>query len=312
VLYHWRKLPGSVAADIDAKESVPQRQVAAVNAHLQRCQIRAVARSHPTTPHRVQLHPEPRSDWPLVSVVLAGEHRAALLRSLESIFEVTDYPRFEVILVGGADANGFPGKPRMKRVSLDGQFTVPRAVNVAEKAASGDVLVLIEDGVVVLTPQWLQALVWPLETPGIGAVGPVLTTPDLTVRSAGVVLSSRNGPLEDALTGLRKDADGHAGSLSCMREVSSIRGPGMALTRRTFVEHCGFREDYRVSGYDVDLCLRLRRAGDRVLCTPQAVLAVEASLHAQDSFDSALLSDVWADVLARGDPYYRSELARSM
>ena len=50
ILYHWRKLPGSIAAATDAKDGIPELQAAAVTAHLERAGVAAFARPHPTLP----------------------------------------------------------------------------------------------------------------------------------------------------------------------------------------------------------------------------------------------------------------------
>ena len=70
ILYHWRRIPGSVAFGGDEKRSIEPRQAAAVNAHLERCGIPAVARSNPAHAHRLLISPKPRPDHPPVSVVI--------------------------------------------------------------------------------------------------------------------------------------------------------------------------------------------------------------------------------------------------
>ncbi|MGH2988389.1 MAG: glycosyltransferase family 2 protein, partial [Solirubrobacterales bacterium] len=70
VLYHWRAVPGSIAAGVDEKSGVPALQAAAVNAHLRRRGIAATAVPHPEIPHRARLVPEPRSEHPLVSAIV--------------------------------------------------------------------------------------------------------------------------------------------------------------------------------------------------------------------------------------------------
>jgi glycosyltransferase involved in cell wall biosynthesis len=312
ILYHWRKIPGSVAADINAKEAVPRQQVDAVNAHLRRCGIRAVARAHPRLPHRVQLQAEARTDWPPVSVVFASDRPQRARRCLEAILQTTTYPDFEVIVAAPSQTDELQRMSSVKTVVLDkAAFTVPAGVNTAARTADGDILVLLQDNVAGVTPDWLEALVWPLETPRVGAVGPVLTSSGGSVQSAGLVLRpSQHKAFEDALSGFSNDADGFAGSLSCAREVSSVRAACIAVAQSTFSECGGFREDFRAGAYGVDLCLRIRRGGSDVLCAPHAVLTLDGE-NDDDPMDHALLLDVWRDVFKDGDPYYRQELPLS-
>ena len=70
ILYHWRKLPGSLAAAVDAKPDIPRLAAAAVNAHPSRCGVAAFAQPHPTLPHRATIHPRPRSRRPRATVIV--------------------------------------------------------------------------------------------------------------------------------------------------------------------------------------------------------------------------------------------------
>src|SRR5439155_18924567 len=73
---------------------------AAVNATRRRLGLAARARPHRTIPHRVTVEPEPRESWPPVSVVVATRDAPEHIgRCLESIFSLTAYPSFEVVVV---------------------------------------------------------------------------------------------------------------------------------------------------------------------------------------------------------------------
>jgi GT2 family glycosyltransferase len=78
VLYHWRAIPGSVAAGEDEKPGIGELQASAVTAHLKRRRIPARAEPNPIHPHRARLVPDPAWEPPPVSVVSDGGslHRA--------------------------------------------------------------------------------------------------------------------------------------------------------------------------------------------------------------------------------------------
>ena len=86
------------------------------------------------------------------------------------------------------------------------------------------------------------------------------------------------------------------------------------MTRRVVFEEVGrFDESFPVDFNDVDYCLRLRRAGYRVVFTPWARLYhhESASFGARRQ-DLEALSEMrrrWADVIDR-DPYYNPNLTR--
>jgi O-antigen biosynthesis protein len=305
-LYHWRKVPGSVAADVNAKPQVPRRQVEAVNAHLERCGDRAIARAHPRIPHRVELHPEPREDWPSVSIVVAGTDRDRLSRCLESIFRHTSYPLFDVVVAAATEIDTSSDGRALTLLRIDGPLIRSRLANAAVTGSAGDVVLLVDEGVTISDPDWVRHLVWPLESKTVGVVGPVVLAPDKTVWSAGLVVSRRT--VADAMRGLRSDSDGYAGSLSCSREVSGIGSTCLALQRRTHQSFGGFDESYRQEHYDADFCLRVRQAGKRVLVTPRTTVTYDAQA-VENSIDRALFLDVWSKVIRDGDPYHSAGIA---
>ncbi len=93
-----------------------------------------------------------------------------------------------------------------------------------------------------------------LEDPTIAAAGPVLFRPNGQVESAGISFSTRSG----RVSVLRSVPP-------CTSEVDAISGACLALDSSV-------RFDGRYQFYfeDVDLCIRLKKAGRRVVLVPQA------------------------------------------
>jgi O-antigen biosynthesis protein len=311
ILYHWRKLPGSIAAATDAKDGIPQLQAEAVTAHLERTGVAAVAGPHPTLPHRTILLPGPRPRWPGVTVVVpTRDAPSRLARCLASLFSRTTYPSFTVLLVdnGTTDPDAlrsFEDYP-VEVLPFDEPFNFSRANNLGVAAARGEYVVLLNNDTEIRTPEWLEVLVSLAEADGVGAVGPLLVYPDGSVQHAGVVLGIR-GTADHIMRGFPATADGYAGSLSCTREVSAVTGACLAIGRGLYEDAGGLDERFATHYQDVDLCLRLRRLGRRNLYTPRAVVRHDEGATRGDHYDRldrALLLDAWGETIARGDPYY--------
>jgi GT2 family glycosyltransferase len=266
--------------------------------------------------HRVELHPKPREDWPLVSIVVPTKDSPdEIRRCLDSIFEATRYPLFEVIVVdsGTTDPRALEvlTSHDVEVVQLEGRFNFSRANNVGVRAANGKHVVLLNNDTEVLCADWLQTLVWHVELPGVGAVGPLLMYADGSVQHAGVVLGAR-GTADHVMAGFPSDVDGYAGSLACTREVSAVTAACMIVPRDMYTSLGGLSEDFRTHYQDVDFCLRLREAGMRVLFTPRTRLRHDQGVSRGDFYDHldrALLLDRWGDVIALGDPYYSRNLS---
>ncbi|MCZ6770744.1 MAG: glycosyltransferase, partial [Proteobacteria bacterium] len=179
ILYHWRKISGSVAYGLDEKSDIGDLQVAAVNAHLERCGVAASACAHPTIGHRVVIKTKPRKTWPLVSIIIPSKDAPCHIgRCLQSIFTRTTYQDFEVIVVdnGTTDpqALAYLRQYSLKIVSYNEKFNFSRANNLGIAEARGEYVVLLNNDTEIVTPEWIEVMLFHMELPDVGAVGPLL------------------------------------------------------------------------------------------------------------------------------------------
>ena len=228
ILYHWRKLPGSIASSTDAKAGISELQAAAVARHLDRTGIAALARANPDFPHRAMIQPAPT---PAVAPRLGDRARRRTPRStlraaFDSIFTRSTYPNFGVTLVdtGTTDPRALRVVRRATRSRFfrtEGGSTSLASTTWRRAHTDGEILVFLNNDTEVETPGWLEVMVSLAELEGVGAVGPLLLYPNGTVQHAGVVLGLR-GTADHIMRGFPSDVDGYAGSLTCTREVSAV------------------------------------------------------------------------------------------
>lgn len=315
ILYHWRKTPDSVAEKADAKPRIGLLQEKAVNSHLERVGLPGHARQL-KLPHRLSILPLKRESYSRVSVVIPSRDAPKVLeRCLRSIFEKTSYPDFEVILVDNDTTD--PASIKLmeqypvRRIPFPGEFNFSRANNVGAESATGDLLVFLNNDTAVVSEDWLQNLAYYAEQPEVGATGALLIYEDSTVQHAGVILGMR-GTADHAMRGFPMSVDGYAGNLACAREVSVVTAACLMIRASLFRELGGFNPHYFTAYQDVDLCLRLRARGLRVICTPRACLLHDEFVSRPQSYydmvDRMLLLDQWEEVIERGDPYYNRNL----
>lgn len=316
ILYHWRAIPGSIAAGTDQKAGVEELQPRAVSAHLERIGAGARAVPHATIPHRAVLAPlngSPPSAK--VSVVIAaGRERRDLERLLGSLFANTSHPDFEVIVVAPAGGSQPGGDERVKWVVDEGEgANRARANNLGAAAASGTYLLFLAPELEVVEPDWIGQLLLHAGLPGVAAVGPMLVRPDNQVEQAGVAIGLRD-PAAPMLAGADADGDGYYGSLPCAREVSALSSDCMLVAKAAFDAEAGFNELYSSEYEDFDLCRRLASGGLKAVYAPRPRLVThrtEASKRAAlDIVDRALFVDNWYDDLLRGDPYFNPNFGR--
>jgi GT2 family glycosyltransferase len=314
VLYHWRRTPGSIAHKADAKPEIDALQQRAVNAHLERLKLPAKA-GRANSPHRLRIVPGPRRTYPLISLIIPTKDAPQLLRRcLSSIAKLTSYPEVEVVLVDNQTTD--PEALRLieefpvRKVPLADPFNFSRAINEGARAAVGEFVVFLNNDTEIVVADWLEQLLYYAEQADVGAVGSLLLYDNGTVQHAGVVLGMR-GTADHVMRGFPAESDGYAGTLACAHEVSAVTAACMMMRKSVFEEIGGMNEHFFTEYQDVDLCLRLRERGLRIIYTPQAKLVHHESASRQkyyDMIDRMLLLDRWESAIDEGDPYYNQNL----
>ncbi len=222
VLYHWRAVPGSIAAGAMEKPEAGVLQTEAVSGHLRRRKIPAHPAPHPSIAHRTRIVADPGARMPSVSiVVVAEEGEERLRRCLDSILEHSDRSLIELIVV--AEPGEHPLDPAWEALRVErapGPVRPAVARNAGAAAAGGDLIVFCGESVEVTAEGWLSEMALFAQMPGVGAVGPVLRRPDGRVAQAGFAVGLYD-PVSPAHAGEPADGDGYYGSLCCAREVSA-------------------------------------------------------------------------------------------
>lgn len=318
IAYKWRAIEGSLARGSDEKSGIDLLQHRAVNEHLARIGRTWCAENHPSLPHRLVLLPSRRTREPRVSIVIPSRNQGEVLgRCLDSLFTMTDYPDFEVIVVDNrttdpvavAHMQHFP----IKRIAYkETKFNYSAANNLGVRAADGELLVLLNNDTEVIDTDWLRKMSMHFEDERVGAVGATLLYPNRSVQHAGVILGPR-GTADHVMRGFEEWADGYAGSLAVSREVSAVTAACMMLPLDLFKQVGGFSTDFAKHYQDVDLCLKIREKGLRLVQSANARLIHHESLSRKsdgyDLGDRAILIDRWREWINEGDPYYNSGFA---
>jgi glycosyltransferase involved in cell wall biosynthesis len=296
VLYHWRRIQGSVAFHGDQKGAIEPIQAAAVNAHLKRINIPAIAEPHPTLAHRLTIKPAPRKSAPSVLVVVRDATASdSNPECLSSILGRSTYSNFQVL------------RPRLPHSVIAAQD--PRVMigdTGVRKYGTADYLVWIDSDLELLTPDWIEHLLLYCEQPQIACATPLILNRDGAVWDAGLVLGM-NGLIGYPMRGLPADSDGYAGSLSCAREVTCASGACMMVSRQRLEALGDLVQYYQDSLYQgADLSLRAATAGFRNIVNPRVTLRRLDNSSAAEGceLDRELFKDRWGAIAKYGDRYY--------
>jgi len=129
------------------------------------------------------------------------------------------------------------------------------------------------------------------------------------VEHAGIVVGANN-IAQPAYRGFPADDAGTANrQLQLTRNCSAVSSACMLTRREIFQEVGGFDANLSGALADVDLCLKIRRAGYLIVYTPFARLYWHDAPGKIDMAGQGLMEQRWAGVL-HGDPYYNPNLSR--
>lgn len=277
VLYHWRELPGSTAAAAFEKPQLVAAQRQVIMDTLRRRGESGEPRLGAAGWRIEYALPDPQ---PLVSIVIPTRDRVELLRScIASIHARTSYRAYEIVLVDN-DSHEARAEAYLNQLARTGKARVIRYLkpfnyaaqcNLGVREARGAMIALLNNDIEVLTPGWLNELVSLAARPGTGLVGATLYYPDGTLQHAGVVLGL-NGVGDRPWIGTQRGFAGPYGRARAVREVSAMITACAVVSRERYLKAGGMNEMLAVSCNDLDLCLRLTRAGYHHLLTPYAEL----------------------------------------
>lgn len=158
-------------------------------------------------------------------------------------------------------------------ISHDEPFNWSRANNLAAAQGTAPILLFVNNDVEMLSRHWDVALQRQLAQPGVGAVGALLLYPDRTIQHGGMIMGmGSGGPVHEGV-GLPGASPGPMERLAHPRAASAVTGAFLAITRQVFDQIGGFdATELSIAFNDVDLCLKVRRAGLLVVQTPHIQL----------------------------------------
>lgn len=281
VLYHWRIHAGSVTSTSEQK---PYAYVAALRALNEALERRGEAGRVEDIPGLLGFYVV-RYDIVRpgrVSVIIpTRDHAEDLQRCLGSLFEKTQYPDYEVVVIdNGSTEFGalevlrtFEQREasRLRVLRHDVPFNFSEINNFGVRNSTGSYLVFLNNDTEILEGDWLTAMMRQAQRPSVGAVGAKLLYADDTVQHAGVVIGI-GGIAGHSHRQSKRDDLGYFNALATVQNYSAVTAACMMMRREVFDEVGGFDERLKVAYNDVDLCLRLREAGYLNVFLPYVVL----------------------------------------
>ncbi|WGL53698.1 glycosyltransferase [Nocardioides sp. BP30] len=271
VLHHARAGSGRLLDPV-----ATPAHVAVVQSHLDRVGIAATARPG-QVPGSVSVERQPDVDTS-VSVIIPtigsrgtafGERRTFVVEAIRSLLVGSGHRDVEFVVVYDEPT---PAevldelralRARVRLVPFREEFNFSVKCNVGAALATGEVLVFLNDDTEARTPGVVENLIAPLREEGVGMTGPKLLFEDLRIQHAGV--NYGDGDVFHSYYRAGPEDTGTLGDLWINREVSALTGACIAIRADLFREIGGFVESLPLNYNDVDLSLKVRRLGHRLV-----------------------------------------------
>ena len=203
------------------------------------------------------------SEWPFVSIVIPMRNEAETIGALLDCVLDQDYPatRFEVLVVDGDSSDASTAAveryaahdPRVRLLSNPRRI-VPTALNIAIRAARGDVICRI-DGHTRVARDYVRVGVETLQRTGADNVG-------------GPMQAVGGGWFGDAVAAATTSRFGIGSYFHYGTEEREVDTVYLGMWPRQVFERVGLFDEELVRNQDDEFNYRLRKAGGRVVLTP--------------------------------------------
>jgi O-antigen biosynthesis protein len=331
ILYHWRTLQESTAANPDSKSYAYDAAQKALQDALDRraTNARVSPISWKVAPGLFRVK-YPLNDRPRVSIIIvdpfAKDDFRGMVNSIQSLVSKTAYNNLEIVICTSMATSqdllrtkldqGLGEKSEVLIASAKtDQFS--ELVNSGVSKATGTFIALFDPNLTMCTSQWIQNMVGKAQQPGVGVIGPKLMTHDNFVYSAGLILRNNASPMHSH-EGHPKNSPGYFGQLYAACNSSALSTHCLVMSRDIFEQVGKFDEHLSPPWVEADFCLDLSQKGYRHIFEPDVIAKFKAPYNSNIDHDTdtdnedrclSIIKERWPKAMA-DDPLYSPHLLR--
>ncbi len=282
VLYHWRNFKGNDTFSANNHDVSDDSAYRALTDYFQNSYLKNsyTLESMSLFPGTWRLKLE-NSEKPKVSLIIPTRDRLEILSvCVDGLLNKTNYSNIEIIIVDNGSSepktlkylDEISANEKIKIVRDSGDFNFSRLNNKAVTIATGTVIGFINNDIEVINGDWLGEMLGYLLQPKIGIVGAKLLYANDTIQHAGVALGIY-GVACHPHRHFSRSSVGYFGLPQLPHEVSAVTAACLLMHKNIFEEINGFDEEHFAIGFnDVDLCLKVRNKGYKIVYNPFAEL----------------------------------------
>ncbi len=325
ILYFWRGHANSTAQDIGSKPYIVNAAHKALQDHLERVGLEATV-TDSSIPSTYRIRYTIKGE-PLISILIPNKDQVETLDTcVRSIIEKTTYPNYEIVIIENNSTSQLTflyykqlqeQYKNVRVVTWQDKFNYSAINNFGFKEANGDYVVLLNNDVEIITPSWIEEMLMFAQRKDVGAVGSMLYYPDDTIQHAGVILGI-GGVAGHSHKYFPRNDYGYMSRATIAQNLTAVTFACVMMRSDVYREVNGLDEAFEVAFNDVDMCMRIRKAGYLIVFTPYCELYhYESKSRGQEDtpekvrrFNSEVerFQKRWGKELADGDPYYNPNL----
>ncbi len=327
ILYHWRAIEGSVGKRGDAKMYAYDSARKALQEHLDRVGIEgSVEAGQFLGSYRIRHSLKSPSE---IAILIPTKDKVDVLkRCISSILIRSTYLNYKVIIIdnGSIEKETFAyydtlkSNDRIQILTYDKPFNFSAINNFAVSQTDAEYILFLNNDTEVITPNWLEEMAGYLQQKNVGAVGSLLYYSNDTVQHGGIIMGI-GGIAGHSHKYFSRNDYGYFGRLKVSQNLSAVTAACLMTTKTVFNKVGGFEEKLSHAFNDVDLCLKIREQGYRIVYTPFAEMyhhesvsrGYENTPEKKQRFnrEREFCEECWGHVLSKVDPYYNKNLSLS-
>lgn len=229
---------------------------------------------------------------PLVSIVIPtagkvvrlGERNIDLIvNCVSQIRSQSTYRNIEIVIVDNGD---LAAQQRQALEKLGCRFitfrepelNIAKKLNLGVSIARGEMLILLNDDIELVAPDWIERMLEHFEKKHVGVVGAKLLYPNNLIQHAGVI-HDKGQPCH-VRRFYPRDDEGYFFSTCGARNFMAVTGACMMTPLEIYRRVGGYSEELPINFNDVDYCLKVRELGLFTVYAPRAELVhLESQSH---------------------------------
>ncbi len=267
----------------------------------------------------------------LISIIIPIKDNIKLLKQcLNSIIKNTTQFDLQIVIVNNnsIEKSTYDFLSKLKRksslkikykiINFYGEFNYSAINNYAFKYTLGEVIILLNNDVKILTKNWQSIIASYALREDVGCVGIKLLYPDDTIQHAGIIVGIY-GSAGYSHKNFKRYDSGHDNRLNHSQNISAVTGAFLAVKKDVWLRLNGLDDiNFPVNYNDVDFCLRANQIGLKNIYLPQVeAIHFESKTRGKPTGkifkrwkkEHKFFRKKWQDIINQ-DPCYSSSLTK--